>query len=82
MLHFMTILPTTMHIYMWAMIIRTDIHMCSYSRIPHCSVEGHLLDTSYAIMLQHLQTNGQIYALNEITRTDHLGFQQQTDSYT
>ena len=28
-------------------------------------------------MLQHLQTSGQIYALNEYTRTDHPGFQQQ-----
>ena len=72
----------------WAMIIRTDIHTCSYCTTPHCSVGGHLLDTSYAVMLQHLQTSGQIYALNEDTslRTDHIiimypGFQQQADSY-
>ena len=57
------------------MIIRTDIHTCSYSTIPHCSVGGHLLDTSYDVMLYHLQTSGQIYALNEDTRTDHPGFQ-------
>ena len=31
-------------------------------------------------MLQNLQASGQIYALNEYTRTDHPGFQQQTDS--